>query len=280
MIKNRENETMLQIVRYAIKSERLKPWVKFIWYLETASNVKLNHKLLPTDSIDVIINPSNEIDYQIGKQRYQASAFHFNGMRNKPGFIIQEGKIRVFGISFYPYGLYPFLKVPILEFNNQLIDLKLVDKRFVQKLETAICDPKGTLEAVNSIETALLEFLDQSPVEMKNIDLIRRFCIENQKRSINSFCEKNYLNIKTLERGCLKYTGYTPKTLTRIGRFQLASKQMIYHEENSFVKLACDNGYYDQAHFIKEFQQFSGTTPGKFNKEGLTIKENTHYSFF
>lgn len=50
---------MLQIVRYTIKSERLKPWVKFVWYLETASDVSLNHKLLPTDSIDVIINLSD-----------------------------------------------------------------------------------------------------------------------------------------------------------------------------------------------------------------------------
>lgn len=270
---------MLQIVRYAIKSERLKPWVKFIWYLETPSNVRVNHKLLPTDSIDVIINLSKKIDYQIEKQRYCASPFYFNGMRNKPGFIIQEGKIRVFGISFYPFGLYPFLNVPILEFNNQLNDLELIDKRFVHKLEAAIQHATETSEVVNAIEKALLTLLDQNSVEMKNIDLVRHFCIEKQEQSINLFCEKNGVNIKTLERGCLKYTGYTPKTLIRIGRFQSASKQLIYNEENSFVKLACDSGYYDQAHFIKDFQEFSGATPGKFSKEGTTIKENIHYFF-
>lgn len=271
---------MLQVVRYAIKSERLRPWVKFIWYLETESNVMLNHKLLPTDSIDVIINLSDKIYYQIEKQRYNAGTFHFNGMRNKPGFIMQEGKIRVFGISFYPFGLYPFLNVPILEFGNQLNDLELVDKRFVHKLEAAIHYAKETIEVVNAIEKALLALLDQSSVEMKNIDLVRRFCSENREQSINCFCEKNGLNIKTLERKCLKYAGYTPKTLIRIGRFQSVSKQLIDNQENSFVELACNSGYYDQAHFIKEFQKFSGTTPGKFNKEGLTIKENTHYSFF
>lgn len=270
---------MLQIVRYAIKSERLKPWVKFVWYLETASDVSLNHKLLPTDSIDVIINLSDKIDYQIEKQRYRAGTFHFNGMRNKPGFIIQAGKLKVFGISFYPYGLYPFLNVPMLEFRNQLNDLELVDKHFVQKLEVAIQDAKETGEVVYAIEKALLLLLDRNTVEMKNIDLVRRFFGENKEQSINDFCEKNRVNIKTLERKCLKYAGYTPKTLIRIGRFQLASKQLMYNEENSFAELACDSGYYDQAHFIKEFQAFSGTTPGKFNKEGLTIKEHSHYSF-
>ncbi|WP_051355971.1 DUF6597 domain-containing transcriptional factor [Acetobacterium malicum] len=234
---------MLQIVRYTIKSERLKPWVKFVWYLETASDVSLNHKLLPTDSIDVIINLSDKIDYQIEKQRYRAGTFHFNGMRNKPGFIIQAGKLKVFGISFYPYGLYPFLNVPMLEFRNQLNDLELVDKRFVQKQKVAIQDAKETSEVVYAIEKALLLLLDQNMVEMKKIDLIRRFCRENKEQSINDFCEKNRVNIKILERQCLKYAGYTPKTLIRIGRFQLASKQLIYNEENSFAELACDSGY-------------------------------------
>lgn len=270
---------MLQIVRYTIKSERLKPWVKFIWYLETASNVSLNHKLLPTDSIDVIVNLSDKIDYQIEKQRYHAGIFHFNGMRNKPGFIMQAGKIRVFGISFYPFGLYPFLNVPMLEFNNQLNDLELISKRFVHKLEAVIHCARESSEVVIAIERALLALLDQNSGEMKNIDLVRHFCSDLQEQSINAFCKKNGLNIKTLERGCLKYTGYTPKTLVRIGRFQLASKQLIDNEENSYVELACNSGYYDQAHFIKDFQEFSGTTPGQFSKAGLTVKENSRYSF-
>jgi AraC-like DNA-binding protein len=225
------------------------------------------------------VNLSDKIDYQIEKQRYRAGTFHFNGMRNKPGFIMQAGKIRVFGISFYPFGLYPFLNVPMLEFGDQVNDLELVDKRFVHKLEAAIENTKETSQAVNAIEKALLLLLDQNTVEMKKIDMVRRFCSENKEQSVSCFCKKNGLNIKTLERNCLKYAGYTPKTLVRIGRFQSASKQLIYNEGNSFVELACNSGYYDQAHFIKDFQEFSGTTPGQFSKAGLTVKENSRYSF-
>ncbi len=45
---------MLSVTRYSIKNVRLKPWVKFIWYFETKSNILLNNKLLPTDSIDTV----------------------------------------------------------------------------------------------------------------------------------------------------------------------------------------------------------------------------------
>ncbi|WP_413927483.1 ECF transporter S component [Clostridioides sp. ES-S-0108-01] len=40
-----------------------------------------------------------------------------------------------------------------------------------------------------------------------------------------------------------------------------------------------ENEYYDQAHFIKEFKKFSGTSPIKFIGENKTIKENIKYSY-
>ena len=53
---------MLSVTRYSIKNVRLKPWVKFIWYFETKSNILLNNKLLPTDSIDIILNLSDVME--------------------------------------------------------------------------------------------------------------------------------------------------------------------------------------------------------------------------
>lgn len=97
---------MLSATRYSIKNVRLKPWVKFIWYFETKSNILLNNKLLPTDSIDIILNLSDVMEYKIENQDYTANN-------------------SVMGISFHPFGLYPFLKIPISEFNRQIVDLEL-----------------------------------------------------------------------------------------------------------------------------------------------------------
>lgn len=47
---------MLSITRYAIRNPALQLWVKFIWYLETEEPVTVNHKLLPSDCIDIILN--------------------------------------------------------------------------------------------------------------------------------------------------------------------------------------------------------------------------------
>lgn len=59
------------------------------------------------------------------------------------------------------------------------------------------------------------------------------------------------------------YIGETPKTFSRIVRFQhiLQARPSIQSLKQN--KLFYDVGYYDQAHFIKEFRNFYGVTPTK-----------------
>jgi len=271
---------VLEITRYSIKNPQLEPWVKFIWYLETKSEVSISHKLLPTDSIDIILNMSDRIEYQIGDNRLVASAFHFNGMRNKYGFIFQQGKLKVFGISFYPFGLYPFLHLPLHHYNNQIVDLQIASKSLSEKLESVLDSNFTISEMVCAIERVLSSTIMMNEQDIIILPILQNFYHNRQNTSINSFCIKNNLSSKTLERACLKYTGYTPKTLQRIDRFQNVSNRLIYSQQaEKLTELAYNNDYYDQAHFIKEFRCFSGASPSRFMKERITVKENTSYTF-
>ncbi|WP_114108817.1 AraC family transcriptional regulator [Clostridioides difficile] len=271
---------MLSVTRYSIKNIRLKPWVKFIWYFETKSNILLNNKLLPTDSIDIILNLSDVMEYKIENQDYTASNMHFNGIRDKHGFIIQHGNIRVIGISFYPFGLYPFLKIPISEFNRQIVDLEAVSKLFAKKLEESLNPTKAIEKVVLCLEEVLLSILEEDLISNKYVKLLNSFIYVNRYSNIKAFCDDTNINIKTLERICLKYTGYTPKILKRIYRFKMASNQLIYnYKDDELFDFIYENEYYDQAHFIKEFKKFSGTSPIKFIGENKTIKENIKYSY-
>ncbi len=59
------------------------------------------------------------------------------------------------------------------------------------------------------------------------------------------------------------YIGDSPKTFARVVRFQqlLQAKPSLQSlKENKFFY---DAGYYDQAHFIKEFRHYYGATPGQ-----------------
>lgn len=69
------------------------------------------------------------------------------------------------------------------------------------------------------------------------------------------------ISIRQLRRLFEYYIGDTAKTFAKVVRFQniLKAKPSVQSLRNN--KLFFDVGYYDQAHFIKEFKTFYGATP-------------------
>lgn len=58
--------------------------------------------------------------------------------------------------------------------------------------------------------------------------------------------------------------GLSPKIVARILRFRHAVRLLDRDNEMSWVQIAHESGYYDQAHLIRDFRQFTGSTPGEF----------------
>ncbi len=58
--------------------------------------------------------------------------------------------------------------------------------------------------------------------------------------------------------------GVTPKTYARIVRFDHAVKRLRRPDGLRWAEIADASGYYDQAHLIRDFHEFSGQTPSEF----------------
>jgi AraC-like DNA-binding protein len=61
-----------------------------------------------------------------------------------------------------------------------------------------------------------------------------------------------------------KHAGLSPKVLSRILKFQYVIGQIERQESLDWTDIAYGCGYYDQAHFIKEFRAFSGINPSSY----------------
>lgn len=59
------------------------------------------------------------------------------------------------------------------------------------------------------------------------------------------------------------YIGDTAKTFSKVVRFQNVLRSQPPTQSLRHNKLFFDTGYYDQAHFIRDFKNFYGVTPGK-----------------
>jgi len=269
---------MLNITRYSIKDEHLKHWVKCIWHLEV-EDANIRYKLLPTDCIDIILNLSGNIAYEVDSLCTLAAPFHINGLRGKHSYIRHTGKIRVFGISFYPFGFYPFVNKTLASINDKVMDLFEVSAPLEQSLKLAISGETTTEDIVNSIEKALCTNLEVTDEYINKANLILDFLESDDEITIQSFCAEHGIHAKTFTRNVEYYTGYTPKILRSIKRFQKSGNQLVYQSSDQLLDIAYGNGFADQAHFIREFRKFSGASPRTFQQEKITVKENVKYTY-
>jgi AraC-like DNA-binding protein len=65
--------------------------------------------------------------------------------------------------------------------------------------------------------------------------------------------------------------GLTPKLYCRVLRFQRTLERMAADPAPALVELALEAGYSDQAHFNREFREFTGLTPEEYRERSPSL---------
>lgn len=266
---------MFKIERYLLSDKQLKNWVKFIWHFE-ADQVDVHHKLLPMDSIDIIINLADDMEYETtSTDRIIAPKLHVNGLRGEHSFIHQQGNIDVWGISFYAYGLYPFINKSLKNRMSEIIDLDSLSITLSDKLK-AVVNLETSEFKIKKIIESLDSELKISEKVMKRAEIIDEF-MKSEEIPISMFCSNIGINQKTFERFVMEMTGFSPINLRRINRYKVASNQLLFNKSLKIPEIVYDHNYTDQAYFSRECKKFSGVSPRTLRHEKNTVIENTIY---
>ncbi len=94
----------------------------------------------------------------------------------------------------------------------------------------------------------------------------------NGSASINSILKDDLSKRRQLERNFKKQIGVSPKQLGKVIRLQTALKMILNQKSENLTNIAYENEYFDQAHFIKDFREFTGINPKEFLiNENLTL---------
>lgn len=191
------------------------------------------------------------------------------------GLMLREKSLRLEANTTY-FGFKPYSPAAIrsnqLKFDD-LLDDKIELKYYFPEVESLT---EQILLATN-LEERLDIFLNYAQKYLIDYDfnynpgehLAATMCKSKGQRKIGDLAQM----IGYTERHCRKkfkdLFGITLTQYNRIMRFQSAIKKFYRNEHLSMTNIAHDSGYFDQAHFIRDFKKFTTDSPTEFKKSLL-----------
>lgn len=255
-------------------TSELTDFVKCYWTLESEKeNTPVKNTIVPDGTMKFIFHYGDSyIHHPINGQSIVLPKYFLIGQLTKPYIVEPLGITGSFVVRFQPNGFLPFTSIPIKEMENTAIPLNRLFGKDGEETGERILNAKSTSERIEIIETFLLNQLTVK----QNIDNIVTSTINtiisvNGKFSVNHFSKKNNINRRQLTRKFSSTIGLSPKQLSKTIRIQATLKSLLTKEVNSLTDLAHENEYFDQAHFIKDFKEFTGLTPKEFYGDDLKM---------
>lgn len=253
----------------------LASFIECFWTLEGEPE-KLEsapERILPDGCVEIILSfaaPFTEIDE---RSEARLQPLHFLvGQMTRPVMIKPTGAVRLIGIRFHPGGTFPFLRVPMHETTDRIIELGAIAAELRREfVEVAEVDASLRMK-VAAIERVLLKQLRSRGHDSRLVDLTARMVRTAGRVSVDDLASEAGVSARQLRRRFLMEVGVGPKLLCRVLRFQQVFTA-IDQNIADWADVALECGYYDQAHLINDFRQFAHQTPAALLANSTELTE-------
>jgi AraC-like DNA-binding protein len=187
-----------------------------------------------------------------------------NGVQS--GFAVLEGGCapQYVEVALSPLGAYRLLGLPMHRLRDQLIDMNDVLGREVARLGEMVREQPTWPRRFGVLDRFLLDRLDTGPVIAREVAFAwDRLIATGGTLTIGDLQREIGWSHKHLIRRFTEQVGVTPKLAARMIRFEGVLDRMRREPRPDWARLAVETGYADQAHLIRDFGEFAGTTPGR-----------------
>ena len=246
----------------------LKPYVQLVWTMESegTDDRQFEEQIMP-DGILEFVNHYRE-PWTTGiageKAQLQPVSFVISQM-HKYIDLEAHGATGLISVRFYPWGGYHFFDNPVSDFLDNTISSQELWPEYYDELVNGVRTAASHESRAEYIQHFLRSRLKAHRKNDEQLDRAVKLIRESRGTlSMQEIGQKTGLSKKQLERKFLPAVGTTPKTFARISRFLNICHHLDEYRHKSLSELTHQCGYYDQSHFIKEFQEFSGYTPKEF----------------
>lgn len=243
----------------------LNQYIDNFWLIEGGQSPRLE-RILPCGTSELVVNlKHNEIHIHNPEQpehyrRYSGAVV--SGTYSQSFICNAVQHEAIMGVHFKAGGAFPFLNTEASELTDTHANLADLWGSSGIELRERLCTAKTCQERFQIMEGVLRgRLLRHSTGQLQMKAALKMFVVGNIGTSIREVSRELGFSQRRFIQMFRSHVGLTPKIFCRIRRFQRARVLAEKLETPDWAGLAVACGYFDQSHLIRDFKEFSGSTP-------------------
>jgi AraC-like DNA-binding protein len=229
--------------------------VEHYWYVgwDMEGHPPQQQETLPHPNVHLVVEHDADGVYGVHTARYTKQL---------------AGQGFAFGVKFRPGGFRPFLGRAVAQIADQRLALGEV---FGTAGEELVHQVRRATEAALRAATAEAFLLARLPQADAGVEraaaLVAAVAADPALLTVDALAAQAGMDKRALQRLFQQYVGVGPKWVIKRYRMHEAVARLQAGDAGSLAQLAFDLGYFDQAHFIKDFTALVGKPPGEYQRQ-------------
>lgn len=246
-----------------IPSEILKPYVKYFVISENSNESK--YKVFPSSGIVIGFQYKGQLSTLTNGTENKLNSAGITGISDNYKIFKNSPDIGTVLVYFAETGFNHFSINPANELFNLSLSLEdIFDKNKIAQAEDKLSEAANDLDRISIIEQFLISQLKIDTTDKLIVEAIRLIYKSKGTIRIRELNEKLFISQSPFEKRFRKVVGTTAKKFASIVRFNSVLDDM--NGTKSLTEICHEKNFFDQAHFIKDFKQFTGDTPENFKR--------------
>lgn len=243
--------------------ERLKPYIK---YFVASENVLENeYKVFPSSGLVIGFQYKGKLSSIKNNSETALAPAGITGITDSYKIFKNSTDTGTILLYFTEIGFTHFASHPANELFNLSISLdNIFEKSKVTEVEEKLAFSKTDKQRIKIVAQFLLAQLKDIETDKLIIEAVKLIYQSNGTIRIKELNEKLFISQSPFEKRFRKVVGTTAKKFASIVRFNAVLNDLS--KIKSLTEICYENNFFDQAHFIKDFKQFTGETPENFKR--------------
>nr|WP_305121133.1 helix-turn-helix domain-containing protein [Pedobacter xinjiangensis] len=193
------------------------------------------------------------------------SAAGITGISDRYKVFKNSANIGTILVFFTETGFTHFTSHPANELFNLSVSLEdIFDRSSIGEVEEKLVLAKTDSQKINTVERFLLSRLKDKRSDNLIAEAIKLIYQSRGTIRIQELLDKLFISQSPFEKRFRKVVGASPKKFASIIRFNALLADL--NPTKSLSEICYENNFFDLAHFIKSFKQFTGDTPENFKR--------------